>query len=267
MRIVLYFILCYGLISFLGYRWQYRLLYFPDTAMMSELVRQAAELGLKPWPSADAQYRGFLSSKQLSDYKGTVIVFHGNAGSAVNRVYYVEALERLGYRVILAEYPGYGSRPGKFGEAIFVFDAQETLRIAFEEFGGPLYVWGESIGCGVATGAVAAFDGKIEGVILLTPWDTLPNLAQRIYWFLPTKWLVKDKYDNISNLRRFQGPVAVIMAGQDEIIPNRLTKNLYKSLSTRKKMWIFADARHNTWPTQADLEWWREVLDFISRHP
>jgi hypothetical protein len=41
-----------------------------------------------------------------------MIIFHGNAGSARDRLYYIEPLERLGYRIILAEYPGYEARAG-----------------------------------------------------------------------------------------------------------------------------------------------------------
>jgi len=47
------------------------------------------------------------------------VIFHGNACSAKGRYYYIEALERLGYRVILAEYPGYGSRLKRPSEALF----------------------------------------------------------------------------------------------------------------------------------------------------
>lgn len=52
-----------------------------------------------------------------------MIVFHGNAGAAIDRSYYVDALTPLGYRVVLAEYPGYGGRSGQPREKVFVADA------------------------------------------------------------------------------------------------------------------------------------------------
>jgi len=48
----------------------------------------------------------------ISSPKGTVTVFHGNAGPAAGREFYLQALAPLNYRVILAEYPGYGGRTG-----------------------------------------------------------------------------------------------------------------------------------------------------------
>ncbi|MEM6327758.1 MAG: alpha/beta hydrolase, partial [Bacteroidota bacterium] len=74
--------------------------------------------------------------------RGTVVVFHGNAGSALDRGYYVRALRPRGLRVVLAEYPGYGGRPGSPTEAVLVEDAVRTLRTVAEAYPGPLVVWG-----------------------------------------------------------------------------------------------------------------------------
>jgi len=40
-----------------------------------------------------------------------ILVFHGNSGSVLDRLFYFKALVGLGYRVILLEYPGYGPAP------------------------------------------------------------------------------------------------------------------------------------------------------------
>jgi pimeloyl-ACP methyl ester carboxylesterase len=92
-----------------------------------------------------------------------VLVFHGNAGSALDRKYYPDALEKLGYRVILVEYPGYGGRRGKLGEGSFVADARDLVTLARDEFGDPIYVWGESLGCGVAIAVAADRQWRLRG--------------------------------------------------------------------------------------------------------
>ena len=104
----------------------------------------------------------------------------------------------------------------------------------------------------------------MRGVVMITPWDTLPKLAQNLYWYLPVKWLIKDKYDNIKNLRDFNGPIAVVMAGEDEIIPTRRTMELFESLSENKRLWTLQGAGHNDWPVVADRTWWKEVMNFVS---
>jgi pimeloyl-ACP methyl ester carboxylesterase len=103
-----------------------------------------------------------------------------------------------------------------------------------------------------------------KGVVLVTPWDTLPDLAQDIYRFLPVRRLVRDRYDNIGNLRDFEGPIAVVMAGEDEIIPNRRTKRLYEALPESKRLWTLQGAGHNDWLTVVGGVWWREIMDFVS---
>jgi pimeloyl-ACP methyl ester carboxylesterase len=126
---------------------------------------------------------------------------------------------------------------------------------------------GRVAGFGVACAVTTNPDLKIDGIVLLTPWDTLPRTAQSHYWFLPALWLVRDRFDNIRNLEQFNGPVAVLMAGKDKVIPNRLTQSLYKSIPSPKNMWTFEGAGHNSWPVDPDLPWWSEVMDFITGKP
>jgi len=166
-----------------------------------------------------------------------------------------------------SEYPGYGARPGKVGDASFVADVLQAARLAQQDFGGPLYVRGESLGCGVASAvaAAAATDPELDvrGAVMLTPWDDLPSLAQRHYWYLPARWLARDKYDNLKNLRAFPGPVAVLMADRDEVIPNAHTMRLYDSLPNEKRLWVFESAGHNSWPIWPNAVWWAEVIDWL----
>jgi hypothetical protein len=87
------------------------LLYFPQRATVEELV----SAGLRPWPSAQ-DFRGLVAEPRGA-LLGTAIVFRGSAGHVGHRAFYAQALVPLGFRVILAEYPGYGPRAGKPGEA------------------------------------------------------------------------------------------------------------------------------------------------------
>ena len=95
------------------YLCQDRLLYFPHTYSHTEAINRARALGFQLWPSDAQDYYGFADSPETDDDKGTVLVFHGNAGSALDRDYYGTQLRACGYRTILCEYPGYGARPGK----------------------------------------------------------------------------------------------------------------------------------------------------------
>jgi uncharacterized protein len=242
---------------------QNSLLYYPDSYVPSEESLLAD--GLRPWPSSSRDYRGFVGLTKAEHVKGTLVVFHGNGGTAADRAFYVKALDALGYRVILAEYPRYGGRKGDLGEAAFVNDAMETVRLAIQQYGGPLFLLGESLGSGVAAGVVRGTAVKIRGIILITPWDTLESVARSKFPFLPVQFFLKDRYDNITNLKSFNGRIAVIGAGRDELIPVRHAINLHNSLSgTATRMWTVQGAGHNDWPAFTDLSWWREIMGFVS---
>jgi pimeloyl-ACP methyl ester carboxylesterase len=261
-KFFLYALAAYLVICLIAFAFQRKMLYFPLKNKISEW--HALELGLRYWPAYE-DYRGFTSLAEPADPKGTVIVFHGNAGSAVHRDYYLRALSKRSLRVILAEYPGYGGRIGNPSETILVADALETIRLAHQEFGEPLYLWGESLGCGVVSGAVAKTTIPIQGLILFLAYDSIAEVAQTHYGYLPARWFLLDRYDNVANLQGYDGKIAVILAGNDEVIPVRHGQKLYNSLTADKKLWVFEDATHNVMPIGADLPWWEEVIVFVSQ--
>lgn len=249
-----------------GCNLQNNMLYYPSSALPSSEV--LAAMDLQYWPSPGADYRGLVPIGKATYPKGTIVLFHGNGGTAVHRKFYVDLLGGLGYRVILAEYPMYGGRKGELGERSFVSDATETLQLAFETYGQPLYVVGESLGCGVAAAAVGNTPIEIDGIILLTPWDTLSAVAKSKFPLLPVRLFLTDRYDNIQNLASFNGKIAVAGADRDGVIPIKHAVNLFESLpGGGKKMWIIKGAGHNTWPDYVTIDWWREITAFMSSAP
>ncbi|MBE0549045.1 MAG: alpha/beta hydrolase [Rubrivivax sp.] len=245
---------CLGLLA-LVFVWQDRLLYFPAPAT----VDQVTSAGLRPWPSAQ-DFRGLVAEPQVA-VRGTVIVFHGNAGHAGHRSFYADALAPLGLRVILAEYPGYGPRAGKPGEASLVADASETVALAHGQYGGPLLLLGESLGAAVAAAAGERQRELRAGLLLITPWDRLANVASHHYRWLPVRWLLRDSYDTSARLSNFDRPVVVVIAEQDNIVPARLGVALHAALGGTKHLMKIAGGGHNDWFDRVDAAWWRTATD------
>jgi pimeloyl-ACP methyl ester carboxylesterase len=247
--------------SLIGCNLQYSMLYYPDASVPSQA--ELAAYHIQFWPSGPSGYRGFIGTAEIRNSKGTIIIFHGNAGTAADRVYYVETLGSMGYRVILAEYPKYGKREGELGEKSFVNDAKASVRLASERYGAPLFLLGESLGCGVAAGAAADASLIIDGILLITPWDKLLAVAKSHFRYLPVGLFMKDRYDNSENLKAFRGRIAVVGAELDDIVPIRHAQELYRSLPGPKKMWTLRGAGHNDWPMVVDVPRWREFMDFV----
>lgn len=260
LKIILIFFLVPMLLG--GCDMQNKFLYFPSSEV--PLERMLASVNMKFWPQAADGYRGLTSSIDASALGGTIVLFHGNGGTAFDREFYLEPLIKLGFRVILAEYPKYGGRPGKVGEKPFVTDGLETVMLAYKQYGEPLYLLGESLGCGVAAAIARQTEVPIAGIILITPWDSLAAVAKSLFPFLPVKLVLTDKYDSIENLKDFPKNISVVAAERDEILPIRHAYNLYENLPEgRKKMWVIKGAGHNDWPFYADASLFKEITDFV----
>jgi pimeloyl-ACP methyl ester carboxylesterase len=194
--------------------------------------------------------------------RGTAIVFHGNAGHAGDRAFYAQALVPLGFRVVLAEYPGYGPRTGAVSEATLVADAEKTVMLAHRQYGGGMLLVGESLGAGV-TAAVAARQREIiAGLLLITPWDRLARVGSHHYPWLPVDLMLRDRYDSVSSLEDFDRPVVVAVAERDSIVPPRFGMSLHSSLRGPKRLMIFDGSDHNDWLGRVDATWWRSATAF-----
>jgi uncharacterized protein len=261
--VLLRVVIAYALFLTALYIFQRHLLHHPHTYDHAVLIRKTQVEGGALWPT-DTAYRGILFANPNQDSRGTILLFHGNAGSALDRGYYVRQLLPLGFRLILLEYPGYGNRAGDLDEDSLVADGASALRLASQQFGPPLYVFGESLGGGVAAASVARASIPVAGIVLLTPWDTLGNVAQSLYWFVPAKYLAKDTYDSVTNLKGFAGPLAIIQAGNDDLVPSVSTLTLFDSFAGKKRLWRIEGATHNTWYQFADREFWTQLGTYLT---
>lgn len=236
---------------------QDRFIYFPEKATIEDV----ASGGLRAWPTPDA-FRG-LVAEPAESARATVIVFHGNAGHAGHRSFYAAVLTRLGLRVILAEYPGYGPRDGAPSEDSLVADAQHTIALAHRLYGAPLLLIGESLGAAVVAAAGSLERDKTAGLLLITPWDRLEHVAACHYPWLPVKWLLRDRYDSVTHLASFGRPVLVAVAERDSIVPPRFGEALYNSLAEPRRLMVVKAAEHNDWIGRVDETWWRESISFL----
>lgn len=238
------------------YLMQDRLLYYPEPAT----VERVTSAGLRAWPSPE-DFRGLVAEPR-APARATAIVFHGNAGHVGHRAFYAQALVPLGVRVVLAEYPGYGPRTGKPGEAAFVADAVETVERVHREYGGDLLLVGESLGAAIAAAAGAHHRARVAGLVLVTPWNRLADVGAHHYRWLPVRWMLRDPYDVVQSLAAFDRPVVVAVAAQDRIVPARFGTALHDALPGPRRLVVIEGSDHNDWPARVDSDWWSGAVDF-----
>jgi uncharacterized protein len=150
----------------------------------------------------------------------TVLFFHGNAMVWPEGAWLLEPLAARGYGVLLAEYRGYNGNPGRPSEEGLYRDAQAALAWLKNE-GVPsadVVLVGLSVGSGPAV--QLASETPPRALILVSPLASLPAAAGAAYPWLPAKWLVRDKYDNLAKLAWVDAPVLILHGEADRLIPH-----------------------------------------------
>lgn len=260
LRIGWIFILVYLGLVVLVALFQRHLIYQPDGGTTDALRILATGRQFEPWTNAFGTRIGWFRSSPHGSAIGSVLILHGNAGSAVDRDYLADPLQQaLPLDVYILEYPGYGDRTG--------VPSQSSLLAAADEAGdlligrGPLYLVGESLGTGPTAHLAGRLGERVAGVLFFAPYPRLAAVAGTHYPWLPVRWMLRDPYPAEQWLAAYPGPVGVVLAGRDEIIPPRWGRVLYDSFPGRKQLWEFADAGHNEVVSQPP-EWWMQVGRF-----
>jgi len=66
-------------------------------------------------------------------------------------------------------------------------------------------------------------------------------------------------------LSTYRGPVAMLVAGDDTVVPERFGRRLYEAYNGPKRLWEFPGGNHGTVMTQPS-EIWRQIIDFWKSH-
>jgi uncharacterized protein len=144
--------------------------------------------------------------------------------------------------VVTFHYRGYRPSSGRPSAAALLADSV-LVHDALPADGRPLLAVGLSLGAGVA--AHLASERPVEGLVLVTPFDSLAAVARDLYPFLPVQSLFKHEIDTAAAMRAHDRPVAVIAAGRDEVIPPRRTEALLPSIRRLAFHRVIQDASHN----------------------
>ena len=244
-----------------------KLIYFPARSSEEFLVRTAHAEALELWRDGSGTLIGWVHRRGQRPITARFLVFYGNAGYAVNRAHYTASLGSVAdCDVHLLEYPGYGSRGGAPSQASLLDAGEQALRILKKESALPVFLVGESLGTGVAAGVTARAPELVSGLILITPLSRLTDVASHHFPFLPVRLILADRYPAIEWLQNFHGPVAVTVADEDEVIPNRFGRKLYDSYAGPKRLWE-KRGMHNTIHDWLDPAWWWEVVKFLMAKP
>ena len=225
--------------------WSQDEIIFPvhSVAASGPIPQGAERLQIKT-PEGDALHGVHFSPTAPASGPRTLVVgFGGNAWNGQDVATYIHELYP-DVDVVAFHYRGYrpstGSPSAKalLADAPLVYDAavartrpDRTIAVGF------------SIGSGVA--ASLANRRRLDGIILVTPFDSLKAVARSLYPWLPVEMLFRHEIDSIEGLGGSTVPVAIVAAEKDEIVPAERTEALRSRVPNLAFDRTISDADHN----------------------
>jgi uncharacterized protein len=256
-------IIVYVIAAIALYALQDRLL-LPSAPRMADIpTGRRGEHDIQLWHPGD-QYAGYVVTPIGHRPSRTVIVYHGNAESAENKITLAAVFVRYGYRVVLVEYPGYGGRRGARTMKAALAASRNALSDATTQWPGPTFVVGESLGAGMAAQAVSGAESGVAGLLLITPWDSLESVASEKLKLFPVRWMLHDQFDSIDALKRYTGPLVVVGAEEDTLIPVWHAERLAR-LHSHAHLLVLPGTGHDDWFSSMTTERWQQVFFWLQR--
>ena len=179
------------------------------------------------------------SHDAISNTKETVLVLHGNGNRAV---YLNDRITRisnyLNANVLAAEYRGFedSHTPSEEGLLQDCIAAMDFLCKRYDLTPDEVTIFGTSLGGGCATALAAQRGAKV--VILDRTFDRLVDVAAHKYPIFPVRSLMKNRFDSLSHLQVYRGPLIMIHGDRDEVVAMERGRNLFEQAACSPKHWI-----------------------------
>lgn len=262
--LIIFIYLFYGCVLYYA---QDRIIFYPVSYNQSE-IEYINKLSLFKFKKIE-QGNKTLSYWERRTLSPIHIFYFG--GNAENTNYTVLELinrkEMLKYNWYILNYPGYNGSSGKPSEKNFYLYAEwlyQEIKNQISHHSGQMIFMGRSIGSGVAV--YLATRVPCDKLILITPFDSIENLAKRFYPLYPVSLLLKHKFPSHKYIQNYDNPILILIAEYDEIVPRTSTENLVKNIKNldKLKVYVVEKTSHNT-ISETD-EYWKYLNDFISEN-
>ncbi len=236
-RTLISLLLIYIGIMVVAFLAQRKLMYFPSDVYVEppagwvEITGAAGTLG---WHSA------------AQEGQPTVMVFHGNASTIASNIHIFQDLQAAGYGVWSVGYPGYPGNAGPPTQARLNAAALDQYKTLKETGAEKIIFYGTSLGAAVA--AQLAAKENPEHLILDAPFNSMLDMTRLRMPVLPTRILLKDRWQSGHALKGLNTPLTWIHGTEDNVVPIAQGQKLYDSYAGPKSAHVLLGAQHtNTW--------------------
>jgi uncharacterized protein len=181
-----------------------------------------------------------------------VLYLHGARWNLTGQVRRIEQLHKFGFSVFAIDYRGFGKSDGDLPSEESVYaDALAAWQWLDRLHPHPSqrFIYGHSLGGAVAIDLAARLSSNgIEagGLIVESTFTNLADIAAAMSFdWLPTRWLLSQKFDSIDKIKRVRMPVLVAHGASDRMVPARFSTALYEAAPEPKQLLIVDGSGHN----------------------
>ncbi|WP_310466965.1 alpha/beta hydrolase [Sphingomonas sp.] len=172
-----------------------------------------------------------------------ILGFGGNAWNAQDAAIYFHQLYPAA-DVVTFHYRGYRPSTGTPSAKALLADAPIVYDFAVKQV-DPKHIVavGMSIGSGIAANLAA--HRTLDGLILVTPFDSLEAVATGQFPWLPIGMVFEHEIEAAEPLRESKVPVAIVAGERDTLIPPERTEGLRRQVGNLAFDRTIASAGHN----------------------
>ena len=204
---------------------------------------------------------GWLVKNDSPEPKPLIIYFGGNAEEISWTALQMNKLQS--WSVALINYRGYGWSQGKttqdnlYADSLAIYD-YFAKRSDINK--NKIVSMGRSLGTGVAV--YLAAKRNLQGVVLVTPYDSILRIAQNDFFFVPVSWMLKHRFDSLSYAPSIKAPLLCIAAKYDAIIPPQHAQTLFDAWAG-SKTWELFTAGHGS--VSYNEKYWPSIVQFLNQ--
>ena len=261
LRIVTVIAFFYALTGIVYYHAQERILFRPVAVAADfrySFSIPSQEILIRHHPGADLHITKFPASPDV-ERKGLLIYLHGNRRNVTWYADRVPFFTARGYDVWMPDYPGFGKSTGSLEESMLYEYAKQTYLMARVECApDSIWVYGRSMGTGVA--AWLSSKVAVRGLVLETPYRSIPSLVSTWMPIWPTQRLSRFELPVEEYLPRVSVPVTIVHGTKDRVIPLSHADGLRSVLKPGDRFVTVEGAGHNDLPAHDDYV---QVMDSL----
>ena len=132
-----------------------------------------------------------------------LVYFHGNSFDIGERAYRIKRYIDQNWAVLLVAWRGYSGNIGNPTEKNLYIDGEAAIKWIIENTNyqfKDLVIYGESLGSGIAVELGKKYE--FASIVLEAPFTSVADIARQRYRIFPTKFLVKDKFNNLEKINK-----------------------------------------------------------------